>query len=211
MEHTGHTSGIQGQGRRLVHLLGTHVPYLATICLLAMACRTSAATQDPNVHGGTPQELVDAIRAVERSGRYGEALRHILPSEREEAVYIVWFAAAYDAIGDDSERREAYAAIVSRHDLDEQWLSQDVSGGREKLRQVAADALRGKSLEALFGDLTAFRVEHGLFGYAFGFLEGPPQLSVAKERASALIGTSEFTFTKHEGRWYWRFLPREDD
>lgn len=194
-----------------MHPFRTHLFYLMTSCLVAAACRASETAEDPRAQPATPQELVDAIGAVERSERYGEALRYIAPTEREEAVYMVWFAAAYDAIGDNSERREAYEAIVSQHGLDEGWLSKDVSGGREDLRQVAADALRGKSLETLFEDLTAFRVEYGLFGYAFGFLEGPSQLTVAKGRASARIGASEFTFTRRDGRWYWMFLPQEDD
>ena len=179
--------------------------------LLTAACRTPETAQDPGVRAATPRELVDAIRAVEASQRYGRALRHILPAEREEAVYIVWFAAAYDAIGDDPERREDYEAIVSAHDLDEAWLSTDVTGGRERMRQVAAEALRGKSLEALFEDLTAFRTRHGRFRYAFGFLEGPPEMSVDGDRASVRIGTSDFELTKRDGAWYWRFLPGEHD
>ena len=175
---------------------------LFTACGLLAACL--GTTQDQQAPD-SPTLLLERLQEAERSRNYGDALREIPSKDREASVYMLWYGAAYDAIGAEPQVVREYHDILDEYLLDEDWLNRDATGP-DGLRQVAAETLSGQPLEELFTELVTFHARHGRFGYAFGFLNTFHELDVGADQATALIGESQFTFVRSGGTWYWRFL-----
>ncbi len=181
---------------------------LPTWLVVVPACQSGLADRGAPALAENPEALIEHLRQIEKSKDYGAALPSIPVAEREEAIFITWFGAAYDAIGDNRERSAAYQAILGRHPVDEAYLSADMRG-RDKLRAVAAEALAEVDQAEFFADLIAFKTRYGRFKYAFGFLDELTAMRVDGESATAQIGLTEFTFVRQNGLWYWRYLPAE--
>ena len=175
---------------------------LLVACGLLPACLGAAQDQQPP---DSPILLLGRLQEAERSQNYGDALREVPSNDREACVYMLWYGAAYDAIGAEPQVVREYQEILDEYLLDEDWLNRDATGP-DGLRRVAAETLADQPLEELFADLISFNVRHGRFGYAFGFLNTFHELDVGADQATALIGESKFTFVRSDGTWYWRFL-----
>ena len=179
---------------------------LVASALVLLGCAGVAAPISEEGPGDDPRALIAHLQELEATGRYGEVLACITPHLRQTYVFISWFGAAYDAIGSDPDVGDDYRAIVSTHGLDEEWLSEDATG-RDGLRKVAAQALRGVELAPLLDDLARFRAEHGRFGTAFGFEGELRELHVEEDWARARIDDTELELVHIEGAWTWCPFP----
>jgi len=176
--------------------------------LLGCAVLASAVgPQRPCAEG--PAELIATLRELEEQGRFGEILEHITPDQREAYLFMSWFDAAYTAMGSAPDVSQRYRTIVETHGLDEDWLSEDLTG-RDGLRRVAEKAFRNVDVAALLHEVASFRLEHGRFGVAFGFVGELRGLHIEDDWARASIERSEFELVRQVETWFWCPFPDLD-
>jgi len=186
------------------------LPILSSAALLLLgACAapggSPAAPADASLSGAAgPGAVLDAVRSAEAARRYADVLALLPPEDRLPTVFMTWFGAAYTAIGGGA-KADDYAALRARYGLDDAYLSQDMTAPRA-IRGVAAEALAGIDVPALYQDLIAFEVAHGRFGSAFSMDEPTRNLVLDGDTATAQVGSRQVLLVRLDGRWYWRML-----